>query len=383
MSSSGDFTSLVDRFFGPKKFPKNGFNAKEFRDELLFVSKVCKKVENHEIELLISLQNGLRAKWWTKENPLMTLIEAIGYLGQKFDHVTAHIFKRITGEVGTDAEGLKYFLAFCLTVAAKINPLGANYLIELWSSSMSKAEQLGYDLKPWRKDHNIKNTSGKQLKDLSSADLIRGLADSYELFGFASKSVIDHFFERLINLGHVAPQFVSFYMNKVLGEKPLVITRELREDGEYEFNSKDYTDLALLFLTKSFAVTRAVNSEEFANLGWLIRWCLNDQSFKQLVKETIMGEEMGVGLLRDSLRYDLQNDLVRKNRELRIALESSIERLVSEDKESRLAEHERLSQIARSTNFGSSHSHLNPEFTDWIRFELLQAIDGSSKYSSY
>ncbi len=84
------------------------------------------------------------------------------------------------------------------------------------------------------------------------------------------------------------PQFISFYMNKTLGDKPLVTTRELREDGEYEFDSKDYTDLALLFLIKSFAVTRAVNSEEFANIGWLIRWCLNDPTFKNLVKDTIV-----------------------------------------------------------------------------------------------
>ncbi len=384
MSSSADFSSLVDRFFDKEKRPKNGFNAKKFRNELLLVSKECKKAEDPEIDLLISLQHGLRAGGWAKEYPLMTLIETIGYLGQKFDYVTAHIFKRIAREVGSDAEDLKYFLAFCLTVAAKINPLGANYIRDLWSLSMSEAERLGYDLNPHEKEPGIKyQVSSKQMEYLSSSEVIRGLADSYELFDVASKKVIDCFFESLINNGHVAPQFISFYLNKVLGKTPLVTTQELREDGEYEFDLKDYSDLALLFLTKSFAVTRAINSTELANIEWLIRWCLNDPTFKHLVKDTIMSEEMNISLLRDSMRYELQHDLTRDNKRLKAALEVSIEQLTSEDKEIRLTAYERLRRIAHSANFGSSSSHLNPEFANWIRFELLQAIDGSSKYLSY
>ncbi len=249
---------------------------------------------------------------------------------------------------------------------------------------MSEAEGLGYDLNPHKKEPGIKyQVSSKQMEYLSSSEVIRGLGDSYELFDVASKSVIDYFFESLINNGHIAPQFISFYLNKVLGETPLVTTQELREDGEYEFDSKNYSNLALLFLTKSFAVTRAINSAELVNIGWLIRWCLNDPAFKHLVKDTIMSEEMNISLLRDSMRYELQHDRTEDNKKLKATLELSIEQLTSEDKEIRLNEYERLHEIARFVNFESSSSHLNPKFADWIRSELMLAIDGSSKYSSY
>ncbi len=112
MSSSTDFTSLVAQYFGRNKFPKKGFNTKDFRDELLLVSKGCKKVEDHEIDLLISLQYGLRSKWWTKGNPFMALVEAIGYLGQKFDNVTAQIFDRITAEMGKGNWRFELFSCF-------------------------------------------------------------------------------------------------------------------------------------------------------------------------------------------------------------------------------------------------------------------------------
>jgi len=91
----------------------------------------------NDIDELILLQTEYRqANGW--DNNIHCLIEAGGYLGQRYDETADYFFEKLISseEDNTDS---KYFLSHCLTVASKINPHATELLWKISSSAQISA----------------------------------------------------------------------------------------------------------------------------------------------------------------------------------------------------------------------------------------------------
>ena len=231
----------------PYSYRKKTFLPYEL-DKVLFAFAQNNFADKEAVDKLISCQDKFR-KLFQFQDEIVALYQAIGYMGQRSDEISEYLFSKIRQGDKRDPEecpNRSYFLGFCLTYAAKINPLATKLLLSLWQPEVNKHD----------------------------GETIDGIRDSRKLFDIASPEVIEYLFsERLGTENGPIPVFE--YMNRVLGNKPLVKCQTINENGDYEFTTVDFSDKVL-----SLLVHKPPYNPTIPLYMWLSKWCNNDSIFK-------------------------------------------------------------------------------------------------------
>lgn len=335
----------------------------------------------NDIDKLILLQDEYR-KTYHWDNDFHCLIEAGGYLGQRYDEIADYIFERLISSEEDNAD-YKYFLSHCLTVAAKINPHATELLWKLYFSAQISASgaygsRSGSELgKRFEGEHYALNS-----------DVVRGMADSRKLFDIASPDVITF----LINQLNVTPlPVMDFWLVQVLGDNPVVSCQILNADGNYSTISQDFSNQVLSLLR---------NSSLFGTLSPIgalfAKWCSINIGFKTDVVRTLGDHESDISFMIDylemrirNLDYEIMNlstkDInkiltelggkkldvdaeIERMKEIKVFFEKSVSRL--ENKETSESEFEYQLKLANEfmTKYGKRPEML--DFIDWRKHEI-------------
>jgi hypothetical protein len=271
--------------------------------------RVHKKVLNE----LVALQHKYRTLFGWDEI-VEYLIEAFGYLGQKSNKFSDHLFESITSKVKEDKHGIsaKYFLTFCLTTAAKVNLHSIDLLWKLhwcswagnwiWDSRTVDKEEIEEEF--IQLDENVH----------------RGLRDSMRVLDIASPKVISFLILKLNNAYYHTPPMVWVLVNQILGDTPEVKCLLLNKEGDYVYQIKDFADQVLVLLG---------NPNNLGNIENLfLKWCKNDRRFRQRTSEVLDDTDTEISYLIHYLIMKLReaNRKVRDGRKLKEELATMSEK---------------------------------------------------------
>ncbi len=335
----------------------------------------------NDVDELIFLQDEYR-KTYHWDNNFHCLIEAGGYLGQKYDDLAKYIFERIISKE-EDKTDYKYFLSHCLTVAAKINPRATELLWKLLYS----AQILAYGAYGSKGRDYIIRFEGEPY-DINS-DVSRGIADSRKLFDIVSPDVITFLINKLTV---TRLPVMDFWLVRVLGDDPVVSCQILNTDGTYSAISQDFSNQVLPLLR---------NSNLFGTLspiGELFsKWCLKAIAYKADVVQVLGDHETHIAFLIDYLEmrikdldFEIENPSTRETIKIlaerkrkEADVDAEIERMKEEkaffekcvsrleNTETREVEFEFQMDVANKirTEYGRHPEML--EFIDWMKNEIL------------
>lgn len=169
------------------------------------------------------LQKGYRNQYdWDED--FQHIIEAGGFLAHKYDSLADYIFEKITAPVEDNCD-YKYFLPFCLTVAAKTSLHAIELLWKLLVLTWPESLREGFT-----KDENI--DINKDARD--------GLKEGWKLFDVASPEVIDYLLSRIIK-SEEAPSLIFAMLDRALGETPNVTCQAMDREGNCSDIERDFS----------------------------------------------------------------------------------------------------------------------------------------------
>jgi|GEM_PF-5583130 len=249
----------------------------EVKEALLSFAK--KSTGNRkDLDKIIILQWKYRRLFGWDEN-VYSIIDAAGYLGQRYVDISDYIFDQIILENNSDDDfeedeiesesesDKKYVLVHCLTAFAKINPRSTSLLWRLhwcswgtnwiWNSGTADEE--------------------KQFIELDK-DVHQGLHEARKVFDIASPEVINFLISQMTNSESIPPMMFVL-LNQVLGDVPLVKCQIIGEDGNYSNITHDFSDQVISLIRNSNLLGQI--DDLFA------RWCKNDINFRQKTSNAI------------------------------------------------------------------------------------------------
>jgi hypothetical protein len=330
--------------------------------------------DRDEIDELILLQDEYR-KGHGWDNKFHCLIEAGGYLGQRYNETVDYFFEKLISSEEDKAD-YRYFLSYCLTIAAKINPHATELL---WNLSFF-AQALAYQ----RLGSYIEKEFEEEHYEISS-DVTRGMADSRELFDIASPEVITFLIDKLAS---VSLPSMERLLAQALGDNPVVQCQVFDVDGNYSIINQDFSKqtLPLLRNINLFGISSPIGD-------LFSKWCREDLVYKSNVIRTLDDHETYVVFLIDYLKMRIKNldfdisdpssrEVIkilaeRKRKEVdvdaeidrlkedKVLFEKSVSRL--ENKETREAEFEFQMKVA-------NRAPEVIEFIDWMKNKILNRI---------
>jgi hypothetical protein len=339
--------------------------------------------ERTDLDLLLSLQSQYRrTRQW--DPYFQFVIEAGGYLGQNYNDIAKYIFERIISDE-LDETDSKYFLCFCLTLAAANNKYALRCLWKLRRYQKMESFYRGIGVSSI-KDHN------NERKLVINNDISRGLADSWKLFEIASPEVIKNIFTLIKRFGE-PPPLPWHIINKLLGDSPNVTCQIIDKDGNPASITRYFGDDAIPLLN---------NCNIHKEIDFLYRWCEKDPSFKQKATNALNNIDTSISFIIIFLKSEIRKNkheiadppvetlkyLAEKSKKEFILeeaieelnkfgtfLQSSITRL--ENKETRMAEYTKWKEAAQSTRRGSLAWTIF-DFIENTKFNFVNRIEGVS-----
>jgi hypothetical protein len=339
--------------------------------------------ERSDLDLLLTLQSQYRRKWQWDHN-FHLVIEAGGYLGQKYSDISKYIFERIISDE-LDETDQKYFLCFCLTLAALNNKFALRCLWKL------RRYQKMEGFERWADARSLKDEKCES-KIVINNDVSRGLADSWKLVEIASPEVIRYIFTLIKYFGD-PPPLPWNTINKLMGDSPSVKCQIIEKNGNPSVTTHYFGDDAIPLL---------LNCNLHKEIDFIYRWCETDPSFKQKVIIALNDIDTSISYVTLFLKAELRKNKheisdppietllysARKSKK-EFVLEEEIESLKNfgaflavsinrlENKETRIAEYTKWKEAAQSTGRGSLAWTIF-DFIEYTKFNLLKRVDGVS-----
>jgi len=347
--------------------------------------------KKEDIDLLIELQHEYRTSF-TWNNDFDIVFKAGGYLGHKFNLISDYIYERI---VSTEPDEIdyKYFLVFCLTIAARTNP----HATELWWNLWKYADI--------SETADLRNYRSRKLLELKRSnypyefvqiehDATRGLPDSNKYFDNVSIEVIKYILSRMIMHGDITNEF---RINEIFGKSPIVNCIEI---SGVDKQTKTTIDL-------SGVVTSLIrNSELLPSLNFIFLWCKNDLVFRKQAFSKLEEVDTTISYMISFLKnriaridYDIKNPDIetlkflceKKNRQFSLEdeingmikskkfFEKSINRLESSDEKlaELLAWEDALHKFGADSGAGDMFDFIDTVKTKFVKCSYLGSF---SKY---
>lgn len=297
-----------------------GISTSEFKEALLSYLKK-RRGNQRKIDRVVNFQAKYRTLFGWDENVDNTL-NALGYLGQRSNHYTDYLFKKITSDSkeGKLATSEKFFLSRCITLAAQINPRATEYFRKLvYTNTVASI-----------------TSDDDYLQIARSTSVQRGIDAGIRRFDIASPKVILFLLEKLAKLDY-SPIDMYKLLNRVLGETPNVRCKIVDTEGNYSYLQRNFSKEAIKYIKMNppWEMTLPYYS-------WLKLWCKNDHSFMNKIEEIAHGKDLAISYLIRFLkmreRY-LKRNTTEPDRENRLHfLEDSINCLSSKIAKERMGE---------------------------------------------
>lgn len=257
----------------------------EVRKSLFSFAALC-EIDRTLFKKIYILQRKYRKLFGWDEN-INSIVEFAGYLGQRSDIFAGFLFQKIKAKVqeDSDPENDKYFLAQCISQAAKINPIATNMVYKLWFSNT---------LAPPKK----KNSDF--IETLMTTAVRKGIKDSIWQLDKASPEVITFLFRKLVTVEH-SPLAIYEILNRVLGEIPIVDCVLIDKIGNYSMIQKDFSKEGLEYIIQNPPSERTITY-----YSWFSCWCRNSDAFKEQVGCLLHNKYIDVSLLTRYIKKEIK-----------------------------------------------------------------------------
>ena len=259
-----------------KQFSRSG-NIEEAFATFARISDGNKK----DFDLLITIQSEYRKsrKW---DHDFHFVYEAGGYLGGKYKEIAEYIYQRIILKEKDNTES-KYFLSYCLMIAAQYNVRASELLWNLFKYAENESDE-------------FKNNSDYPYEYVHPVyDAQLGLKRSMELVDNATADTIIYYFDRIKKYGD-PPSQIIWILNYILGDSPNVQCLVFLENKDKTKVIQNFSDYALPII---------YNQRIHLKTEFIFRWCRNDFVFQEKALEVLDSTEASISFLISFLEMQL------------------------------------------------------------------------------